>query len=359
MREKRKVLIVIPTLGTGGGEKFVMDLANGLNKEKFQVKILVLYPKSGSIFDRFAEENGLIVEYLDKKLGFDWKILFKVQRVVRAFSPDVIHTNLDAIQYLSLSYRRKQCKLHTVHNMADKEASGLRCYIRQVIFHIFGVTPVAISHIVQKSITEVYHIENEKIPLVYNGIECKRYELPKIPSNKIRLITVASMHKIKNHAFLIDCFAQLCQEHADLHLTLVGDGVLRADIESQIVALNLQERITLTGNVLDVENYLADADLYVAASIYEGLPISILEAMASGLPIVSTSVGGVPDVVKHERNGLLVNLGEKDAYVAALKKLIENKELRENYARAAKETAKQYDICHMIAGYEALYSAKK
>ena len=354
----KKVLLCIPTLGTGGGEKFVMDLANGLNKEKYRVRVLVLHPSSGSVFERFAKENGIDVVHLDKRLGFDWTMLFKVRKVVREFSPHVIHSNLEAIHYLLLSYSAKQCKLHTVHNMADKEAYGLGRYLRTMAFHLLGVTPVGISHIVRKSITDVYRIPEKNIPVVYNGMVCKRYDLPKIPADTIRLITVASMHKIKNHAFLIDCFGELCKEYQNLHLTLVGDGVLRPEIEEQIRALGLDDKVTLAGIVSDVENYLANADIYVAASIYEGLPISILEAMASGLPIVSTSVGGVPDIVEPGTNGLLVELGDKEKFIAAVKTLIENRQLRESYGGAAKRTAKEYDLSHMIAGYESIYSAK-
>ena len=105
----------------------------------------------------------------------------------------------------------------------------------------------------------------------------------------------------------------------------------------------------------DVENYLADSDIYVASSHFEGLPISMLEAMSAGLPIVSTDVGGVSDIVKDGINGVLIAPGNKEKYVKALKTLIIDVSMREAYSKKSKEFSKKYDIKLMVEGYERLY----
>lgn len=354
----KKVLIVVPTLGAGGGEKFVMDLANGMDRSTFQVKILVLYPESGTIFDRFAAENGLDVIYLDKKLGLDCTMLAKVWRIVRDYAPDVIHSNLDTMLYLLPSYRRQQIKLHTVHTMADKEAAGLQRIVRKIAFWFVGVKPVAISSTVADSICDIYGIRRHKVPVVCNGVVCSRYALPKKESKKVRLISVGSLYAVKNFPFLIHCFAAVRQKNANVHLTLVGDGVQRKELETLIRHLGLEQDVTLTGTVADVENYLADADIYVASSIFEGLPLSVLEAMAAGLPVISTNVGGIAEIVHNGRNGMLVEPENQVAYIAALERMILDEELRRRYGEASYEIAKEYDVSHMIAGYEKLYRGK-
>ena len=122
----KRVLLVIPTLEQGGGQKFVMDLAVGLDKTKFQVKVLVYYKESGSVFDSFARDNGIDVVYLDKKIGFHPGFMRDVRRVVKEYNPDIIHTHLHSMLYLFTSYKKRQIKLHTVHTIANKEKKGLQ-----------------------------------------------------------------------------------------------------------------------------------------------------------------------------------------------------------------------------------------
>lgn len=351
----RKVLIVIPSLVQGGGQKFVMDLANGIDKNQYQVKILVYYQKNNSVFDRFAEEHQLDTVYLDKKVGLDISFFKKVRAVVNEYRPDVIHTHLDSMLYLLPLYKRKQVKLHTVHTLAEKETVGLQGVVRFLAYKIRGVIPVGISDTVADSIALEHNIKRDKVPVVYNGVDCKRYDLPKIKSDKIRFVTVGNIYNVKNYSFLIDCFAEVAHEYENLTLTIVGDGVLRGEIEEQVKKLGIADKVRITGVVSDVENYLADADVYVASSIFEGLPISMLEAMSAGLPIISTNVGGVPDIIKNGENGILVAPGDKNGYVQALRELTINEEKRREYSERAKLLSVKYDEKITVEGYEKLY----
>ncbi len=354
----KKVLIVIPSLAQGGGQKFVMDLAKGIDKTQYQVKILVYYPKNNSIFDRFAEENQMDTIYLDKKVGLDKSFFKKVRTVVKEYRPDVIHTHLDSMLYLLPVYKRKQVKLHTVHTLAEKETVGLQGVVRFLAYKIRGVVPVGISDTVADSISREHKIKREKVPVVYNGVDCKRYDLPKIKSDKIRFVTVGNIYSVKNYSFLIDCFAEVARENENISLTIVGDGVLRGEIEEQAQQLGVADKIRITGVVSDVENYLADADVYVASSVFEGLPISMLEAMSAGLPVVSTNVGGVPDIIKNGENGILVALGDKEGYVQAIRELITDEEKRRAYSERAKLLSAKYDETITVEGYEKLYQGR-
>ncbi len=351
----KKLLIVIPSLQQGGGQKFVMDLAKGIDATKYQVKILVYYPKSDSIFDRFAEENQMDMVYLDKRVGLDISFFKKVRAVVREYRPDVIHTHLDSMLYLLPVYKRKQIKLHTVHTLAEKETGGLQGVVRFFAYKILGVLPVGISDTVADSIAREHKIKRDKVPVVYNGVDCRRYDLPKIKSDKIRFVTVGNIYYVKNYSFLVDCFAEVAREIENVSLTIVGDGVLRGKIEELSRRLGVADKVRVTGVVSDVENYLADADIYVASSKFEGLPISMLEAMSAGLPVISTNVGGVPDIIKTGENGILVASGDREGYVKALRELITDAEKRSEYSRRAKIFSAKYDETVTIAGYQALY----
>lgn len=355
----KKVLLVIPTLRQGGGQKFVMDLAQGLDKTRFQVRILVFFPPSDSVFDRYAAEQGFDVVYLNKSKGFDRTIFRQVRRAVREFDPDVIHTNLNSMLYLLPCYRRKHIKLHTVHTLAEKEHYGLQKPVNFIAFHLLGVVPVGISDTVADTIAATHHLKRDRIPVVYNGVDCRRYDLPHVPSDTLNIVTVGTVYKVKNYPFLVDCFAQLHATHPETRLTIVGTGPQRGLLHQQIEALGLSDAVTITGTVGNVEDYLAAADIYAASSLFEGLPLSILEAMAAGLPVVSTNVGGVPDIVRHGENGILVPAGDKEAYVAALTRLAEQADTRTAYAARSRELSKNYDEELTVHGYESLYQTSK
>jgi glycosyltransferase involved in cell wall biosynthesis len=166
---------------------------------------------------------------------------------------------------------------------------------------------------------------------------------------------VGTIYNVKNYSFLVDCFAEVAKDIENISLTIVGDGVLRGEIDEQVKKSGIADKVRITGVVSDVENYLADADVYVASSIFEGLPISMLEAMSAGLPIISTNVGGVPDIIKHGENGILVAPGDKNGYVQALRELINDETKRREYAERAKLLSAKYDEKITVEGYEKLY----
>lgn len=351
----KKVLLVIPTLFQGGGQKFVMDLAKGLDKTKFNVRVLVFFKKTDSVFDRFAEENGIDTVYLDKKLGLDFSFFKKVKKAVREYDPDIIHTHLNSMLYLFPSYRKKHIKLHTVHTMAQKENYRLQKIVNFIAFHFLGVVPVGICDSVAKSICITHKLNPTNVPTVYNGVFCERYAKSKVVHKGTEIVTVGNIHRVKNYAFLVECFSEICKQTDDVRLTIVGDGVLRKDVEKQIDALGIGDKVTITGVVGNVEDYLCRSDIYVCSSFFEGLPLSVLEAMSAGLPVVSTNVGGLGDVVKDNENGFLVELGDKEGYVNALGCLINNVEKRRVFSEKSVELSKKYDERLTVEGYEKLY----
>ena len=356
----KKVLLVVPTLAQGGGEKFVVDLAKNIDRTKFQVKLLVFYKQMDTILEKDVKENNVDVVYLDKQVGLDFKFFKQVKKFIKEYKPDVIHSNLDTMLYLLPAYKRKQVKLHTVHTNAQKEGSGLQKIVRILAYKLFGVIPVGISGLIAKSVREEFGFSQEQVPVVYNGVICSRYNLPKekVDEDVIKFISTGTLYPVKNFGFMIDCFAEICTEYDNVRLTILGDGESRKELEEQIKEKNLQDKIILAGLVREVEKHLARADIYIASSKYEGLPLSVLEAMASGLPVVSTDVGGVPEVVSDGVNGILLSLGDKKGYIKALKEMIENVEKRYAFGEKSRELSRKFDIKQMVEGYEKLYQTK-
>ena len=350
----KKVLMVIPSLLQGGGQKFVLDLTKALDKQQFTVKILIYYD---AIADLFKEEISNLDEVeiikLNKKVGVDITFFKKVKKVVKEYDPDIIHTHLDTLLYLFPAFKKRQIKLHTVHTMARKEASGLQRLVRKIAFKLLKVKPIGISDIVAKSIEDCYKMKN--VPVVYNGVVCKNYAGEKILHSGVNIITTGTLYEVKNHKYLIDCFYQLTHKHNDISLTILGNGPLREDLQKHVEKLGIPDKVFLAGEVADVRSYLLKADIFASTSLFEGLPLSMLEAMAAGLPIVANDVGGIPDIVKDGFNGYLVPLWEKDKYIEALDKMIYNAQQRELFAENAKKFVVNYDESKTVEGYEKLY----
>ncbi len=349
------VLLVIPTFSQGGGQKFVLDLAKGLDKSKFRVRILVYYNKGSEAFRRLVQEHGIDTVFLNKKKGLDWRFFSQVRHAIREFKPDVIHTHLNSMLYLLPFYKSRHVKLHTVHTLAEKENYGLQKVVNFIAFHLFGVVPVAICDIVADTIVSTHHLNRKAVPVVYNGVDCKRYSLPHRSSDCFRVVSVGTVYYVKNFPFLVSCFSEVLKKYPNSKLTIVGDGADANRLRQRIKEAGLSDHIIISGVVGNVEDYLADADLYAASSLFEGLPLSILEAMAAGLPILSTNVGGVSDIVQHGVNGLLVEPENKAAYVEALCELIEDTEKRAQLAAASKRLVQNFDESVTVKGYETLY----
>jgi glycosyltransferase involved in cell wall biosynthesis len=355
--KRLRVLHIIPNFGMGGAEKLVVDLLSNYDKSNFDMAAVSFYAKSNTILEKKLDDLGVKVYYLDKHKGPDVSMLFKINKVVREFKPDIIHTHRYAIRYtlLAILINKIPLKVHTVHNIASKELDKAGFIIQKIAYNYFNFVPVAISNIVKKSIIEFYHIEY--VPLIYNGIDVLKYQVrQKQKENKlIRLIHVGRFSHQKNHNLLIDAFKMVSDKKNNVKLYLVGDGDLRKEIEYRVSRLNLADKVEFLGVRDDIPDLLAKSDIFVMSSDWEGLPLVLLEALAAGIPIVSTDVGGVPDIIKNNINGILVKPNDPVSLSKAIIDLIENRELRKKISETNKIYSLKFDIKKTQQEYEKLY----
>ena len=150
-----------------------------------------------------------------------------------------------------------------MHSVAYEEAKGLQKIVRIIAFKLFKVIPVAISDMVADTISNYYKIKRDNVTIAFNGVDCKRYACVREKKGTINLISVGNIYSVKNFSYLIDCFYEVSKKHKNVTLTIVGDGELKKDLETQIENLQIKDRVFLAGAVSDVENYLAKADIYV------------------------------------------------------------------------------------------------
>jgi glycosyltransferase involved in cell wall biosynthesis len=177
-----------------------------------------------------------------------------------------------------------------------------------------------------------------------------------IPSDARLLIVVAKLMEQKGHAFLLRALPPLQERFADLHVLLVGDGPLRAALAERIAGLPGAARVHLVGNRRDVGDLLAASDLFVLPSLWEGLPMALLEAMASGLPVVATRVSGSAQVVVDGESGLLVPPGDVERLSEAIATLLDDPARARRMGRAARERVERsYSARAQAARHAELY----
>jgi glycosyltransferase involved in cell wall biosynthesis len=287
---------------------------------------------------------------------------------MKALRPDVVHTHLHVLRYAlpsMLSFPRA-AKVHTVHNLAEREAEAGTRWIQRYAFN-HGVVPVAVSDEVAISLERVYGIT--RCRTIANCIPTKIYASPQTPRREWRaregfadddvlFVCVARFAPQKNHALLLDSFAQGPISDPKAHLVLVGEGALQGQLQMQARNLGLSGQIHFLGLRADIPDILGAMDVFVLSSDYEGSPLSVIEAMASGLPVVSTAAGGVPDLFESGREGFLVPLGNMKSLSGALDLLLSDSDTRKFMGIAAARRAKRnFDVTTMVRAYEELYES--
>jgi glycosyltransferase involved in cell wall biosynthesis len=211
-----------------------------------------------------------------------------------------------------------------------------------------------------------------RIHVIHNGVELERFRLSEngkkelevlqsIPKSHKKVVLVANMHvETKGHKCLIQAAKSVCNRVPEVTFVLVGDGELRPKFEQQIAELNLRKNFLFLGTRNDVPEILAACDLGLLCSLAEGLPNAVLEYLAAGLPVVATSVGGVPEIIEHGVNGLLVPPSDTAALASAILEILQDTELASAMRRRAREVAiRKFSFDRLISELEQLYGYKQ
>ncbi|MGE0090589.1 MAG: glycosyltransferase family 4 protein [Bacteroidales bacterium] len=354
-----KIIQLIYSLSSGGAERFVVDLSNELAKLGHDVHLIVFRTssKNGSnvhFYKNLVDEN---VNYHNLEIdeGFRFSAFVKVTRYIKRINPDIVHSHLNVIPYVFyLALKKGKIKhFHTLHNLAENTVnSKIQKFVNLFFYRTERIRPIAISDICYKSYCDFYRIHNAII--IENGrspvrptsqFEKTRNEINSYRSENTKQIFVhiARFSKQKNQDLLIDSFNKLYAIDPDFLLFIIGNGFDSS--EGKALQKRACKAIKFLGEKQNVNDYLLSADAFCLTSIYEGLPISLLEALSAGCVPICTPAGGIPNVITKEVTGYLSDEFSVESYYETIL----------NYLSRPDEIKKEY----LISYFEMNYSISK
>jgi len=375
---KRKInlLHIVNGFAIGGGELKLLELVKNLvEKRADKYTVTVCSVGQGGTLQPEFERLGIKVFVIEKKHKFDISQVFKVCRIIKQEQIDLVQTTLfyaDVIGALAAKLTGVDAVISwdTVSHPPDSHETRLRHKLSYQLCMRFVKRIVAVSEGVKKYLIEDRKIASKKIVIIHYGIDLslfksrngfldkrKRSELG-LPDHKIVIGTVARLEIQKGHRYLIAAAPEIINKFSNVVFVFAGDGTLRQELETQVNELGLQENFRFLGFRKDVKELLFAFDVFVLPSLFEGLPNVILEAMASGRPIVATAVDGTPELIEHNETGLLVPPKSPHALQEQILNLLENEEKGSKLGRQAKEMAKQkFSFDQQFRKFEEVYDA--
>lgn len=351
---KQIIVHIIPSLEIGGAEMMLEGLVLEQSKNHV-VFIISLYNYNTDISNRIINNNIKVI-FLNKKHGIDLKLLFSLRKVLKSIKPNIIHTHLYALNHLLLSlfFRRKSI-FHTLHTTVDKEFGLFNRLFISLFYRLKIVNPIVISNQIQQSFIKLYRFKTPP-PIIWNGVE-----LNKIPSKEnykvnsvIKIVHIGNFKEAKNHVNLINKFYELIKINPNYELNLIGTGELLPVIQKLVFDLKLKSNVVFLGQRNDVRSILKEFDIFVLPSLWEGMPISIIEAMAAGLPIICSRVGGIPDMIDSGENGILID-SDLNQFINTIVYISSNQMTRELLGLNAKKKSIMFSSENMAEKYMLYY----
>ncbi len=359
---KIRVLEILASLQRAGAERMAVSLAGGLDHSRFATEVVSLYDAFPEGFEPVLEDRGVPVRHLGKHRGLDLRMVPRLARAIRVFRPSIVHTHSYVLRYAlpaALAAGRPRM-VHTVHNLALKEVDGLGRLIHRAAFRA-GAAAVAVSAEVARSFREVYGVDPAAI--IPNGVDLERFGGPAGDWRRAHgfgegdglIVSVARLEPQKNPLRLIEAFAAALGGDQRWRLLLAGGGSLEKTAAERAARLGVGGRVHFLGVRADIAELLAAGDLFALAADWEGSPLAVIEAMASGLPVVATAVGGVPELVEPGATGLLAAPGDTVAFAESLQALAHDAPRRQEFASRARERAQRFGARAMIESYAQLF----
>jgi glycosyltransferase involved in cell wall biosynthesis len=386
--KKKKIAYLITILEMGGAQKYVLDLAEYMRKDDKYSVIVAAGAFNGDLFEKFKEENipRITLQYLRRDISPLWDIFafFELLSFLKKEKPDIVHLNSTKISILgSLAAKAAGIKtvIYTAHGWVFSEAlSPIKKKLYSFAEKLTAPLKTAIIVLSKKDaeLAKIYGIvPKKKLVVIPNGIDihtevfprkrsvaelARITKCPPLSSAHFIIGTIANFYKNKGIDTFIEAMKilkekKIVEKHNILFL-IIGDGEGRAHLETLIRTYGLENECCMPGKLAGASKYMSVFDIFVIPSRKEGLPFVLLEAAAAHIPVIATRVGGIPEMLQSEQNGILVNPEHPKELANAIEKLIPKPDLQKKLSGALLNTVSQkYTQEAMARDTAALYRA--
>jgi len=369
-----KVMQVIARMNVGGPAVLVADLMRNFDSQKVHAVLVTGYcdENESDYLDAVARDISAIrVPGLGRSVSpiKDLSAFFLLVKEIRKFKPDVIHTHtakagvLGRVAGLIAAPRAKRVHTfhgHLLHGYFGSGKTILVIFVEKLLAH-FTVRLIAIGNSVKRDLLEVGVGSASKFEVIFPGLQSfqvhpqmKARQLLGLEPDKKYFVFVGRLTQIKRPDRLLDLARFLKENYSDSHILIAGAGELLATIKSESDAEGLP--MTFLGWRNDIDLILSAADIAILCSDNEGIPLTLIQAAQAGLPIISTDVGSVSDIVTQGVNGILTETTSV-ALISAAKSLLDNASMRDKFGKAGQKRAYEYFTSEaMVKHHERLYS---
>ena len=357
-----RILAIIYSLASGGAEHFTVDLCNAL-ADSHDITLLTTDDDSDEHNNHYLSELKPSVHYVNLKCssGNSFAAIIRICQYIKKHRPDIVHANTDLEQLiLPVLMFNKARYFHTIHSLANVYVKKKILIPVYRILYRKRVTPITISEKCSLSYRQLYKLDNDRIivngrsrPECSENAESVKKMLDSFRGDGHLFVHIANYSPAKNQQVLFEAVEKV----PEAHLVVVGGGFPDNIIQSQN-----PENILFVGTSKNIADYLSSAEFFILSSLYEGLPLSLLEAMSFGIVPVATPAGGIQDVIRDGENGYLASGFDSDSLSIAMKRAIASPlnrdDIRKEYTElySMQSCASQYEQLFMIDQHEISHS---
>lgn len=368
--QKKIILFALPSLHVGGIERHLLKQFAHFDRDKYEFHLLTFFHNAGRP-DLYVQVPAHVqVHRFFFSIGIDLKNTWELLKFLRQLRPDLVVSSMvfpNTIMRLLKPLVGYKIIAREHNTYTDKT---FRHKLRDHVCSYFGDAIVAVSGMVADYAATQANIPREKFVVIQNGVDLAEIEhFKKTSAGKVQdlykefslaphtkiVLNVARIKPQKNHSLLIDAFACFVKDHPEYVLFILGTGADEEKIRQKVITMGLEKSVLLAGYREDVYTFYSASDFFILTSDIEGFPNVVVEAMAFGLPVLSTQVAGIDELVEHGVNGYVLEREVQSVTGTLLQVATLDKEVLVQMRRSSSEVASRYSIQKNVKQYEALF----